>query len=566
MQGKDSNPYWRLEELRARARLAQQQGDLAQAGSLLAAALDIRTDADSLVLYGSILAETRQTEEALDCARRAIQLEPSSCEILCNAGSLMHRLLRFHEAIECYTQALALHGSNEVLLGNRSVALHALGQYEACLDDLNAALTIAPADVENIINRANAFHALGRYRYALDDYSRAIELDSRRADAWMARANMRAQLGQLGDALADIGRSIELNPANPDAYFYRGNISRDLRNYDLALESYDRSIEIAPENIRANRNKGLCLLLMGRFEDGLPLYEWRKKLPVPIDARHYDAPLWTGAEEVWEKTLFLYIEQGLGDTIQFYRFVFPLLERGARIFLAVQDGLRNLLKPGDPRIQILGFDQVPDCFDFHAPLASIPLALGVTAGNIPAPIPYLRARADRIDSWRTRLGTHGFKIGVAWQGATGVDDARSFPAHLFREIAGIANVRLVSIQTGFGTEQLMSLPPGVTIERFDDLDQGGESFRDTAALMASLDLVVTPDTSLAHLAGALGVPACVMLKEVPDWRWMTNRDDSPWYPSLQLIRQPAFDDWVGAFQLLKDEIIRRMTRLAAARP
>lgn len=544
--------------MRAQAHLAEQQGDVAEAKRLLVTALRIKPDADIWVHYGNLLTLSHQSEEAVECARRAVQLEPANCEILCNAGSLLHRLLRFHEAIECYTEALRLYGSNEILLGNRSVALHALGRYEAALDDLNTALTIAPADVDNIINRANAFHALGRYRFALDDYSRAIELDGRRADAWMARANMRAQLGELGDALADVGRSIELNPANSEAYFYRGNIARDLRNYDQALESYNRSIEIAPENIRAHRNKGLCLLLMGRFEDGLPLYEWRKKLPVPIDARQYDAPLWTGAEEIGGKTLFLYIEQGLGDTIQFYRFVFPLLERGARIFLAVQDGLRTLLSSDDPHIQILGFDKVPEHFDFHAPLASVPLALGMTVENIPASVPYLRARADLIDGWRRRLGTNGFKIGIAWQGATGTDDARSFPVRLFQEIAGIANVRLISIQVGFGTEQLAPLPPALAIERFDDLDQGGESFRDTAALMASLDLVVTPDTSLAHLAGALCVPTCVMLKEVPDWRWMMNRDDSPWYPSLRLIRQPAFGDWAGAFQLLKDEIAMRM--------
>jgi hypothetical protein len=293
--------------------------------------------------------------------------------------------------------------------------------------------------------------------------------------------------------------------------------------------------------------------LQGDFAQGLPLYEWRKRLNPPIEARNYSQPLWDGTQDIKGKTIFAYIEQGLGDTIQFYRFVSPLLARGARLILSAQDGLLRLLDQARPKIELIGSGAVPASFDFHVPLMSLPLALGVTAETIPDPGPYLVADPLKTALWAERIGKKGFKIGISWQGARGGVTSRAMPLDYFHGLSRLPGVRLISLQKGFGAEQLAGRS---WVEILEGLDDGPDAFLDCAAAIENLDLVITLDSAVAHLAGAMGRPVWVGLKQVPDWRWFLGRKDSPWYSSMRLFRQSKEGDWAGVFAEMQSQVPR----------
>jgi hypothetical protein len=325
---------------------------------------------------------------------------------------------------------------------------------------------------------------------------------------------------------------------------------------DEALNSHDRAIELNPDFVQAHWNKAICALLAGDFETGWPLYEWRKKKVEPQGVTALPQPVWSGSEPLGGKTLLLHGEQGLGDTIQFCRFALLAQERGARVILAVQDPLTRLLQNLAPDIATIPLSSAPPDFDYQAALLSLPLAFG-TGGISPVQPPYLRAENEKVGKWRERTGDHGFRIGICWQGnrQTKIDAGRSFPLRHFEALAAIPDLRLISLQKNDGVEQLSDQPHGMTVEALgDDFDAGPDAFVDTAAMMMSLDLIITSDTAIAHLAGALGRPIWLVLQHVPDWRWLLDRSDSPWYPTMRLFRQPRPGAWPSVFADLALEL------------
>jgi hypothetical protein len=295
--------------------------------------------------------------------------------------------------------------------------------------------------------------------------------------------------------------------------------------------------------------------MLGRFDPGWHLYEWRKRRRPPIADRVMPQPLWTGAQVLRGKVLLIHWEQGLGDTIQFCRYANLAVEMGARVLLDVQPQLRRLLRTLNPAVEIVtgGRDITAD---YHCPLLSLPAAFGTTLDTIPARTPYLRAEPDRVAQWRRRIGDEGLKVGISWQGSTlRVDIGRSLPLAAFQPLFAVPGVRLISLQKNEGTVQLQTLPAGMHVETLgEDFDRAPDAFLDTAAVMQHLDLIVTSDTAIAHLAGALGRPTWVALKQVPDWRWMLERTDSPWYPSHRLFRQRRAADWSGVFEDIYREL------------
>jgi hypothetical protein len=361
-----------------------------------------------------------------------------------------------------------------------------------------------------------------------------------------------------GAALESYNCFLGFIPDHAEGWNNRGMALQNLTRLKEALESFRRAEALDPTLAQAPLNRGLCHLLMQDFAGGLPLYEWRKQMPAPMEARVYPAPLWTGAEDISGKTLFTYIEQGLGDAIQFYRYVGYAAARGAKVILSVPDNLIALLRSAAPRVALIGWGQVPAAFDFHIPLASIPLAVDMRVESIPAADHYLTAQPQRVAHWKEKLGSHGFRIGIAWQGNETImgSEGKSFPVAALENIAQLPGVRLIRLQKNAGSEQLAQLPPGMKIESYD-FDEGPDAFLDTAAMMMACDLVISVDTAPVHLAGALGVPAWVALKHVPDWRWFLERDDSPWYPSLRLFRQSAMGDWAGVFAAMEAELTSR---------
>lgn len=486
-----------------------------------------------------------QAEARLYAYRRALAVNPRDMDALVNSGAVLHGLGRFEEALAFYDAAIAVDAAYVLCLVNRALTLHALDRFAEAVTTLDYAAMLAPDDPEVPLNRGHAHLAMGNLDQALADFARARALIPADPRSSVGRAVTLAARGEFPGALAAIEIALRQDPARAETHFYHGNILRDAGRLEAALAAYDAALRCDPEYIRALRNKGHCLLLAGDFARGLPLYECRKQLHPPVERRDYPQPLWTGAEDIAGKTVFAYIEQGLGDTIQFFRFAQMLAARGARVVLSCQTRLRRLLAAS--AVEIIAADAVPERFDYHIPLASIPLAMEMTLPSLPAQAAYLFAEPELVARWRARLGEDGFRIGIAWQCGPGVDDARAFPVRHLAPIAALPGVRLVSLQKGAGPEQMAGLP----VQTFPGLDDGPDAFVDTAALIANLDLVVTPDTAIAHLAGAMGRPAAVMLKQVPDWRWLMDRVDSPWYPSLTLARQPGFADWAGAFAGLR---------------
>ncbi len=269
----------------------------------------------------------------------------------------------------------------------------------------------------------------------------------------------------------------------------------------------------------------------------------------------WSAPLWSGQEPLAGKVLFVYWEQGLGDTVHFARYAQLARDQGARVLFSVQDSLRELLRSLGPGIELLGERTRPAEFDLHSPLLSLPRAFATTFENIPSPVPYLHPDPQRVADWRRHLGPAGFKVGIGWQGRAtrSIDVGRSCPLKLFEPLAAIPGVRLISLQRDAGVEQLADVSPGVRIETLGTrFDQG--DFLETASAMAALDLVISTCTSRVHIAGAMGLPTWVLLKTVPDWRWLLGRTDSPWYPTLRLFRQSRAGDWDSVFASVKQAL------------
>ena len=334
----------------------------------------------------------------------------------------------------------------------------------------------------------------------------------------------------------------------------------ELKRFDEALASYDRAIELKRDYAEAHWNKSLTLLLGGDFVKGFDEYEWRWKRDHfkknGVKSR-FTKPLWLGKESLINKTIFLYSEQGLGDTLQFCRYAKLVANLGAKVILEVPKPLFNLLQNLEGVDQLIteGRSALPE-FDYQCPLMSLPLALNTTFNKIPTNIPYILSSTQSQHKWREQIGDGGFKIAISWQGSTQkIDIGRSFPLGLFEGISKINGVRLFSLQKNEGVEQLKHLSKVLKIETFPKNFDGGENaFLDSAAVMKCVDLVITSDTALTHLSGALGIKTWLPLKYVPDWRWMLDRTDSPWYPNHRLFRQTTKDDWVSVFRLIEAEL------------
>jgi len=471
-------------------------------------------------------------------------------------------------------QAVALHGQGrldeaarlyeQILSANPSLmdARHMLGVVRAQQgrhDEAHALIAPVvaanPHDALALANFGNVLSALERREEALAHYDRSLALNPGYAPAWFFRSNNLQLLLRFGEALHSYDRFLALVPGSAEAWNNRATTLQSLGRVEEALESVRRALALDPMLAEAHLNHGFCHLLMQDFANGLPLLEWRKRMPEPMEARVYSQPLWDGTQDIKGKTLFAYIEQGLGDTIQYYRYVAFALTRGATVILSVPNQLIALLRSAIPQVELIGWGQAPPDFDFHIPLASIPLAVGMRIETIPVADHYLSAEPERVARWKGKLGDHGFRIGVAWQGNQLIvgSEGKAFAVSALEGISRLPGVRLIGLQKNAGSEQLANLPAGMTVERHD-FDQGPDAFLDTAAIMKNCDLVITADTAPAHLAGALGVPAWVALKYVPDWRWFLGRPDCPWYPSLRLFRQAAPNDWASVFAAIQAEL------------
>ena len=479
---------------------------------------------DALHLLGLIAHQFGKNELAAQLIARALAIKPANPEALVNLGNAQQALERRDEALASYDGALALRPDYAMAWSNRATVLQALKRYDEALASYDKALAIKPGYAEALRNRGVALHQLRRYDEALASYDEAL-----------------ASKPDYVEALSNRGLTLQA-----------------LKRHDEALASYGKALAIDPMLAEAHANEGLLRLLLGDFELGWKQYQWRWKGAFfsSASSRSFPQPLWLGKQDIEGKTLLVHAEQGLGDTLQFVRYAPELAGRGATVVLEVQPALKALLANSFGACRVLSEGEPLPDFDLHCPFLSLPLAFDTRLDGIPAQVPYLAAPAAAIEKWGHRLGrTDAPKIGIVWSGrSTHANDAnRSIALSRLIPLAS-SGARLVSLQNEVRAEDASALAASPETLHFGaEL----EDFSDTAALVSLLDLVVSVDTSVAHLAGALGKPVWILLPFAPDWRWLLDREDSPWYPTARLFRQPRIGDW--------DSVLDRVGRELASR-
>jgi tetratricopeptide (TPR) repeat protein len=432
-------------------------------------------------------------------------------------------------AIDLIERALRKKPDMPAAHGNLASALSRSGRLEEALAAHRRHIGLCPTQIDPHLKVIAILGQLGRTAEALANSERTIGLFPDAAVAHLTHAVALKDLQEYEAALGACDKALELKPQYADAWDKRGAALRELGRLEEALASHERAFALQPDLATAPMHAGMIRLQLGDLEGGWALYESRARSngthPVPA----WPQPRWNGAQPLAGTRLLLHCEQGLGDTIQFCRYAKLAEAQGARVILSVQRSLRVLIASIGPTISVVAETDATPAFDWHCSLLSLPLAFKTTLAAIPAEQPYLNAERSRVARWREVLGPAGFKIGISWQGSKlPIDVGRSFPVVLFHALSGIPVIRLISLQKNAGVEQLDSLPPDLRIERLGaEFDTGSNAFLDTAAIMESLDLVITSDTSIAHLAGALGRPTWVALKHIPDWRWLLGRQDSP---------------------------------------
>ncbi len=533
------------------------QGRLAEAEHLYQEALAANPGLiDARHMLGVVRAQQGRNQEAFDFIAPVVAANPGNVLALVNLGNVLNALKRWAEALQNFDHVLALAPDYPDAWCNRGNVLQDMGRLEEALASYDQALSLKPDFLLALNNRGNTLVKLRQYEVALSSYDYALALNAGYAEAHANRADALQRLCRYDEALAGYERALALSPDRPGTWNNRGVALQQLGRLDEARKSFVRAEQLVPGRPEARLNQGMLYLLQQDFKKGWPLFEARKDMPEARDACSSSQPLWTGAEDINGKILFVYVRGGLGDAIQFYRYA-PLAQaRGARVILSVNDPLLPLLQSATPLVSMIGLEQVPERFDYHIPLMSMPLALG---GDFPKTGRYLAADPTRVTRWRERIGDGGYRVAIAWQGnavAMGAE-GKSFPASALAGVAAIPGIRLINLQKNAGSEQLGLLPSGMAVEYFAGFDDGPDAFLDSAAIMENCDLVISCDTALAHLAGALGVPNWVALKYVPEWRWFLGRSDTPWYPNTRLFRQEAPGDWGSVFRAMEAELVSR---------
>jgi len=480
--------------------------------------------------------------DALACLDKAIGLKPDYAEAHNNRGIVLAAMKRFDDALASFDKAVALKPDYAGAYNNCGIVLQDLERLDDALARFDRAIALGPHNASAHNNRGAVLQDLKRFDDALAAFDRAIALKPDYAAAYLNRGIALQDLKRRDDALASYDRAIALQPDYAAPYINRGVVLQDSRRFDEALTSYDRAIALKPDYAEAYNNKAYCLLQMERFEQGWPLHEWRKKIEEPVGNRVFPKPLWLGHEDISNKTLFVHWEQGFGDTIQFCRYGKLLTARGARVEMSVQQPLYRLLQKVSPDIKIINHDEVPAAFDYHCPLMSLPLAFGTTSKTIPSEKHYIFADEQLRKIWDARLPPPTKpRIGIVWSGNAKYKNDRNRST----DLATLAplfspDAHWISLQKDLrpGDSTLLG-ELGQIVRCGDEV----KDFSDTAAMIDLLDLVITVDTSVAHLAGAMGKQVWILLTYNPDWRWFLDGSASPWYPSARLFRQDHTRSW-----------------------
>ncbi|ARJ65714.1 hypothetical protein WV31_08625 [Magnetospirillum sp. ME-1] len=547
-----------LQSLFLRAVQAFQGGNLDLAAAECQRMLSIdRRNTAAMHILGSVAFRRGDHDTAVDLLGKVVRQDPARIQAVITLGEVQLALSRFSEAASNFRKAVSARPEDWVQFYNLGLALRGLGQLDEAAKVLERCRDLADADASSPWNAlGDIYRSQGRLEEALACFEQALRIAPGFS---MAQNNLGITLHALGrsvEAIAGLEKAIGMNPEDPELRYNLGCSLQETGQTRPAIEAYRQAIALRSDYAAAHWNLAHSLLRAGEFAEGWREYEWRWQTVQTADT--YPQPFWTG-DAAAGRTLLIWEEQGLGDTIQFIRFAPLLAKQGWKVVVVVQKALKRLLD-GLPGVEIVARGEALPHFDVHAPMLSLPHLLGVTADAVPAPAPYLAADPARIALWRDWLQSRpGLRVGLVWQGnpTAKVDKGRSIPLACLAPLAAIPHIRLISLQKNEGVEQLDGLPTGMTVETLGaDFDAGPGAFLDSAAVMMNLDLVITSDTAIAHLAGALGRPVWVLLQAVPDWRWLDGRADCPWYPSMRLFHQTRAGDWDGLAQRVAGELSR----------
>jgi tetratricopeptide (TPR) repeat protein len=501
--------------------------------------------ADAYNNRGTIyLQNLKDLEKALSDFKNFLKIQPNSWNSFYNIANCYSELKEYEEALKNYDQAIELNPNNPDIYLSCGVTYYKLEQHEDALKSYGHALELDPSNADVYFSRGVTYYELGKYEEALKNYDQAIELKSDEVHAYTNRAIVNVELKFYKDAFKDFDCAINIKPDFFETYSSRGVLFTKLKQHEKALKDFNHAIELKPDIGNAYFNKAILKFLEGHFEEGLELFEWRWKTTfLNLQPRDFKQPLWLGQESLTNKIILIHHEQGLGDSIQFSRYI-PLLDKyhPKKILLEAPQVLISCLSTlrGNFKIVRLG-DPLPH-FDCYCPIMSLPLAFKTTLENIPSEMPYLYADKNKISLWETKLGTKiNPRVGLVWSGFKGHKNDRN-RSLLLNQLKPIFDLpfEFHALQKEIREIDLEVLNNESKIRQHQNelID-----FSDTAALIEHLDLVVSVDTSVAHLAGALGKKVFLMLPYAPDYRWMDERLDSPWYPTMRLFRQPQEDDW-----------------------
>ena len=530
-----------------------------------AAANNAQSGPDALYGAAVMLWRERRRDEAIRLMDEALRLKPDFADALCMGGYMLSECGKAEPAIRFYRRALELDASLVVAHLNYGKLSFWAGQFAEALASFTAATGLAPDDPDAWCSRAGALRELGRLEESLEAAERALELRHDFPEAAINLGNALLKLDRSEEALKAYLRASMPGPCLARALLGQALALRSLGRFSEAMAAFDAAEALGSREAVAG--KGCLMLTLGDFEHGLEGYEARwlkgKSLAEALGTRF---ETWRGPGRQGERVLVLN-DHGLGDTIQFFRYLPMMAAAGVDATFVCPPRLHRLLSS---KVRVRFADRPPEGepFDAQIAISSLPYAFGTRLETIPAAVPYLAAEPALRDTWARRIGADGFKIGVVWQGNPDpeADRARSIPLAALAPLVEVAGVRLISLQKGAGEEQLSNLPPSMRVETLSaDFDAGDDAFVDTAAAMTCLDLVVTCDTSIAHLAGALAIPVWVALKSDAEWRWLTGRADLPWYPTMRLFRQTRRGVWRDVFEAMARELAALTARRAAPR-
>jgi tetratricopeptide (TPR) repeat protein len=551
-----ANPLW-ADGYLALGIAQWQRGATAEAEAALRKATRVRPGlVQAHFRLGELLAGAGRADDARTSLLRALKLDPGHAGARAALDSLFPESSGEPRAVSARDEQRARS------LFNLGLGMHVAGRLEEAASSYRSAADAWPEYLEAVENLAAVLFALGRYAESAQAYARAAELRPENAAALAGLGASLLGAGEPEKALPALRRALGIDPDQPQASAALGAVLARLGRMDEAIPTARKAVALHPGSADAHFSLAHLLLQNGDFEEGWREFEWRKQ------TRHYTPPKVRGAE--WDgrpldgETLLVTMEQGYGDAIQFARFLPDLKERGVgRVILACYPALLSLFAgcagfDGLARLDNVTGEMEPVDFDLRASLLSLPLLLGSTLETLPARVPYISTAPERVARWRARLDASAdLRVGLRWTTGTRLSgSARSFSVPDAAPLVAAANARFYSLEAGPGAERNPDLPAGMELVDFgDDI----LPFEDTAALIAGLDLVITVDTVIAHLAGALGAPVWIALEHASEWRWMRGRSDSPWYPTARLFRQPAPGDWQSVFLEMARELASRGT-------